>query len=398
MRYRIPAGVRVVSWATAIRWFGWGFIETLIPVFVFSFSHSYISTALFSSAFYLFYLLTLPVAGVLSDRISARTLIIISLLLYMVVGTSYFLAGVTGLAIGIIIARIFNGVAFGIDSVARSTFFRRSAPKEHISRVFGHFSALANFFWLIAVVASIFIIKYVPIHYLFLAIPATSLCAIALIHYKLPHDRPYYAKEHKFLDMYKDMWKELNVWRANMWLLAFLNFAIGVIGVVTWFFIPLYVYAQSDNPQHVIFITAIMTVPMLLGNYTGAFIDKVQHRMIFIGLLALIPLLILLPFASYAMQLAIAFCISGILELLNLAQVNIMTRVVDPVKYGRVEGILQVLGNCGDILGAIALSLFIAAAGQDRAAIFLTFVTFTSLIILFHNRLVLMRPEHDGKS
>ena len=76
----IPAGVKWVALARAVRWFGWGFGETLLPVFILTFSTSLTEAGLINSAYDLIFLISLPFVGFLADAISSKTLLIIGLL------------------------------------------------------------------------------------------------------------------------------------------------------------------------------------------------------------------------------------------------------------------------------------------------------------------------------
>ena len=101
----ISKGTRILTIATSIRWVGWGVTETLIPIFIFSFVANYAQAGLLKSAYEIALILTLPLAGILADRIKPTTLILVGLSLYVIVGTSYLLAGLTGLVIFVVIAR-----------------------------------------------------------------------------------------------------------------------------------------------------------------------------------------------------------------------------------------------------------------------------------------------------
>ena len=141
----IPIGVRVLTFATSIRWIGWGFAESLIPIFLFSFGHSHANAGILKSFYDIAFIIALPLIGVLADRMRGTTLILIGLGLYVFVGTGYLLAGITGLVIFIVIARFFNGIGYAFDSVGRETYFRRHTPKEKLATVFGYFDSFASF-------------------------------------------------------------------------------------------------------------------------------------------------------------------------------------------------------------------------------------------------------------
>src|SRR3989344_65514 len=88
----ISFGSRVLTWATAARWTGWGFAESLVPIFLFSFAGSYAEAGLLRSSYEIALMLSLPLVGMFADRVRATTIILIGLALYILVGTSYLLA------------------------------------------------------------------------------------------------------------------------------------------------------------------------------------------------------------------------------------------------------------------------------------------------------------------
>ncbi len=162
----IPRGVRMLTIATAVYWIGWGFAESLIPILLYSFSNTFAQAGLLRSAFDVTLILSLPLIGMAADRMRATTLVLIGLFLYLFVGTGYFLAGVTGFAVFIVLARLLNGVSYGLVSVGRETYFRRHTPASKIATVFGYLDTISNFWWIIAAVMGIFLIKYFSFKYL----------------------------------------------------------------------------------------------------------------------------------------------------------------------------------------------------------------------------------------
>src|SRR3989344_2171452 len=94
-----PAGIKLITLATTIRWIGWGFVEGFLPVFLFSFADSYAETGAFQSIYELVFVLAVPFVGMIADKISSKTILVIGLLIYPFIGFSYYWAGVTGMAL-----------------------------------------------------------------------------------------------------------------------------------------------------------------------------------------------------------------------------------------------------------------------------------------------------------
>src|SRR6266403_6171456 len=118
----LPPGVRLITLTTSIRWIGWGFAENLIPVLIYTFGHSLARSGLINSVYSIALILVVPIVGFAADRMRATTLIAIGLVIYLLVGVSYFLVGITGFVIFIIIARFLNGISYSFDSIGRETY------------------------------------------------------------------------------------------------------------------------------------------------------------------------------------------------------------------------------------------------------------------------------------
>ena len=146
----IPTGTKILTYVTSIRWIGWGFAENLIPIFIFSFVGSYAQAGLLKSAYEFALIISLPLIGILADRVKATTLILAGLSLYLIVGTSYLFAGITGLAIFIVMARFSNGIAYAFDQVGRETYIRRNNISSKLATIFGYFDSVTNFWWIVA--------------------------------------------------------------------------------------------------------------------------------------------------------------------------------------------------------------------------------------------------------
>ena len=75
----IPTGIRVITLARSVRWFGWGMCETLIPVLLFAFSNSYVEAGLFRAVYDIVFLLALPFVSFYADRVPAKFLLLTAL-------------------------------------------------------------------------------------------------------------------------------------------------------------------------------------------------------------------------------------------------------------------------------------------------------------------------------
>lgn len=386
----IPKDIKLLAWATSIRWIGWGFVEALIPVFLFSFSQSYAETGILRSIYDIAFFLALPVAGMLADKISSKTLIIIGLIIYPFIGFSYFLAGATGIVAFVVLTRLLNGVAYALDSTGRNTYFRRHVPSHPISSVFGYFETLTNSWWIVAVLSSLFLVKLVQIHWLFLAIVPTSLIALVMIS-RLKTEKgdglPDGFKKILQDGIYFGIWKEIKNWGAGLRTFALLNFFLGFISVVSSFFIPIYAYNEGATLPQVILITAALATPAVFGSLLGKIADRKRGVAIFFGLGMLFVLLISLSLVGgYISQLGIAFGIGFALELIQLASDGGATRISSAEHYGRLGSAMEGIGSIGSLIGPVTLGFLVDLIGAPRYFLAMSVLTLLVLFVLLIKR------------
>ncbi len=389
----VPKGVRLVSQAVAILWFSWGFVEALIPIFLLSFTNSYAETGLLKSIFNISFLLTLPVAGMLADRVASRTLIIIGFLIYPLVGLNYFLAGYTGIVLFIVATRTLNGFCSAIATVGNATYIRLHTANDKISSAFGYFETVANSWWVVAVLASALIVPFLGfenIHWLFLGIiPASFISLIFIL--KLDADRKGRLKDgfRKAFSkgFYSGALKEVAGWRKGLKLMALLTFFLSFISIVGWFFIPIYAYSQGESLQQIVLLIAILTMPAVFGSYLGKIADKYKAACIFASLGMFPVLLFLLSLTNvYLLQLALVFGIGLALELIGLAGDGITTRITPREHYGRMESSMDAISSIGSLVSPVVLGLIIDSAGMAQTFMILGGVSLLVFLIALGGR------------
>ncbi len=383
----VPKDIKLLTWATTIRWIGWGVVESLVPVFLFSFAGSYAETGLLGSVYDLTFLFAVPLAGLLIDKISARTVLIIGLCIYPFIGFSYFWAGFTGMALFVVIGRFLNGIGYAFDSVGRSTYFRRHADGAIMGKVFGYFDSVTTFFWVLAVLSSLILIKSFPLHQLFLAIIPTSFIALGMLFY-LKKD---YRAEHLtqniravFSDgIFYSLWNEVKGWNSHLRLIGFLTFFLGFMGVVSSFIIPLDVWINGANLSQVILIGAASALPSVFSIYLGTLADKYRKGSVIFGILFLGILFFLLGLTNnFPVQLVIAFCISLCINQIAYAFENIITSLTNKEHYGKMSSLLSDSGTLGSLFGPIVLGVLIDWQGTSATLTIMAAITLAVFVLL----------------
>ena len=360
----IPVGSRLITTITAIRWAGWGFAETLIPILIYSLTSTFAQAGLLRSTYDIGLILTLPIIGVIADKVRPTTIILIGLVLYLFVGTSYLLAGTTGLVLFIVIARGLNGISYALDSVGRETYFRRHTPVAKIATVFGYFDTIANFWWMVTAIAGIFLIKYFSIHWLlFLIVPTSLIALIILWRFKKKEDleivdTPLFVKEKR------KIFKEIKDWNWTLKSLIVFNFFIACAYSVIAFFLPIEVYKEDGNLSLVIIMGVVATIPTLFGWMLGKWFDIKGSKVFSYGLLGFAVLLFsLVFFHGYVWQLIVSFIVGIILELLSVGSNELVTAHANPEHFGRIGGVIRSISNIGSIVGPLAVGILMDSYG-----------------------------------
>lgn len=370
-RKTIPEGVRVLTKATAVRWIGWGFAEPLIPILLLSFSHTFAQAGLLRATYDIAFLLALPMVGAAADRLPATTLILLGLGLYVFVGAGYFLAGLTGLAIFIVLARLMNGLTYALDVVGRETYFRRHVPKDFVATVFGYFDTVANFWWIAAAFAGMVLLRWFTIPALLFLIAPTSLIAWIIIFRFRQRSKEVLRGVSGAIGVrgaYIDTLKEIGKWTPQLREVAALNFFIAFAGTVMAFFLPIEAYAQGAGFSRTILIGIFFALPSLFGWKLGGWFDKRGPSVFLYGLISLALFVGSLAFVdSYLWRLFVAFGMGIILELLSVGSGELITRYTQAEHFGRVGGVMKTIGDVGSLTGPLVLGVLIDSQGFARS-------------------------------
>ncbi len=364
--FSAPLGIRIVTFATAVRWAGWGFAESLLPVFIFSFSRSYAEAGLIRASYDVSFILALPIIGMAADRFKATSIILVGLLLYTLIGASYFLAGVTGMVLFVVLGRFLNGITFAMDSVGRGTYFRRNASDGKLATIFGYFDTIANFWWVVAALSGMWLIQYFSIHQLLFLITPTSLIAFFIIWYfqKTPEVFKQTGEPENFNQVYGLALKELIRWDWKLKAVAMFNFFIALISSVLAFFLPIQAYTDGAGLSKTILIGVMFALPYIFGWWLGKWFDNQGLKTFAYGLVAMALLVISLVFiGSFWWQALVAFCVGLVLELISVGNNELITVCAQPEHFGRVGSMMSLIYDIGALVGPLIVGVIIDSQG-----------------------------------
>jgi MFS family permease len=368
---RLPHGVRLFAWVRAIRWFGWGFGESLLPIFILSFSHTFAEAGLFSSTVEIVSLLSLPIIGMWADRVPAKRLVLWSLILYPLVGFGYLLAGIFSLAVFVVLARAVNGFTWELENVGVATYYRRVIDRRNIAASFGYLDTWTNLAWIAAAIIGMFLISFMPIHYLLFAIAPFSFIAY-FIALKAPKD-PLISDGEIHQPSIFSYGKSLRAWRtwtANFWLLGLVVFFSSIINALISFFIPITAYLAGANLPMVVLLGIFGALPALFGYMLGLIADR-RNRYVLIALSLFCVAIIAVWLAAihaYWLQLSAVFMLGIILELLFVVQSSLITTLGPTETYGRRGSAFESISTLGDLVAPLILGVALDALGFSKVA------------------------------
>lgn len=360
-----PEGVRLFMWSRLVRWLGWGFGEALIPVFIFSMSVSYAEAGLMGAIYSLALVLALPIVGALADRMSAKTLILAGLLAYPLVGLGYFLAGVTGVAAFIILARGINGITWALEGTGIDTYYRRTTNRACLSSSFGYIETWANLGWIGAALAGIFLIEYVPIHWLLLMVAPFALFALPIA-LKAPADSPRMGQSpFSGLALYAAAFGELRGWNIHLHALAVLVLFMGAVATMVGFFIPIDAYVAGADLKMVILLGIVATVPMLFGYPLGRFADRYnKYVLLAFALIATALIMVALAlFPQYWVKLVASFLLGVLIELLVVVGKAMVTTLGSEETYGLRGSLFESISTLGKLAAPLLIGISLDTLG-----------------------------------
>jgi MFS family permease len=385
----LPKGIRVLTWSTSIRWFGWGLGEAFIPIFLLLFSANLLETGILISIYYITFFLFLPVSGFLADNAKAKKMILASMLVYIFIGLGYFIAGVTGAVIFVIIVMGLNGISYSLDQVGRESYFIRHSPKKKVSSIFGHFDFITNFWWIVAVLVGFALVEYakVQIYELLFFIAPTSLISFFVV-LKLKEKGKKGAKSKISPAIaYTKIFSETKNFNNGLKIVAMISFVSGILSSVIYYFVPISYYISGSSLVSAASLALVYTIPYLLGNYLGKIADTKKEKTYLFGTSILVLLLGLLIFSSnYFVLIGVMFFSSAIFELIYLTNKGMITRIAERAHVGEVDGSLNGIAALGAVIGPVVFGLLFDVLGFAKAYMFMILIVILALIVLIKER------------
>ncbi len=406
MSFKASREVKIVSVSTAILWFGWGFGESLIPIFLYQFANSYAETGLLKSILDIIALLVTPIIGYYADKISIKKMMLAGTVLYFLVAINYYFAGALAMAIFIVIARVLNGLSWPLTCVSRESYICKYTPHRYMARAFGFFDTLGVMTWIVAVCLSLFLVNRLAIHQLLLLVAPAAVISL-IIAFFLPNDTKLKKiKPIKFnLRPYQETIKEIWRWPVKLRTVILSSFLISFVSSAFFFFIPIEVWKEESSLQQVIILAIFYSLPEACGNLLGWVIDKVKvNRSLIVSLCGLIAAIIGSIFwTNFLWRLSALILVGIFIETIALcrrqliADFNVKNNFLlwkTHYSFGSISAVLDEITNLGGFAGIILIGLlsdlagWVVSLGLLAAITILVFGIFVKKKIISKNNII----------
>ncbi|MCA9351328.1 MFS transporter [Patescibacteria group bacterium] len=357
----LSRSTQIITYATTTRWFGWGIVDSIIPIFLYSLVNGFAETGLLKATYTILFFISLPIAGELADYVSLKKLLLIGLGIYFFIGGSYFIAAATGSILFVILARALNGISYAIDNTARETAFLRY--ESSTGKAFAVFETITQFWWLVAVASSLVIVPHVDIQWLFLGIIVTNLVAFVIM-LRLPtmaeeHHRkiPSFKKISKNIVQFSSLRFFFKIDRIPVFGTAVLQ---GLVLTLPTSYLAIFSYLSSNDLREAILIGGIGALPGIMSMFIGKSSDTSPRRSFLFGMILLVASFIVLAFAtSFVMQLSVAFLAGVGAQIIYLSSMVLVKKSSDEKYLGEIDSTLTSVGALSEIIGVVAIGYLI---------------------------------------
>jgi MFS family permease len=330
--------------------------------------------------------LALPLAGLLADRITLKTFLIIGVIFFFLDGF-WIAAALTGMVVFAVLANFFDGLAVASDVVGRSTYVRRFTPPMLVGSVMGFQDTLVNLGWAIGAILNVFAVQYLPLPWIFFMVLPANLVALLLLAFYLPSRSPVAASADTAVSFknYWGLWQEVFRWKYALRSLVGIMFLLYALNAIGSFIIPIHAFTEGASLSFVILLKIAVIAPVLFSAVLGRVADRLGSWAFPWGMVIISVLIALLAFLSdYRFHLIINLLLGSILVLLSLMIERMVTERVQPARYGRVTAVFEGVKNAAGYVGAISLGFLLDGLGAFAAFVSISVIVF--ILALYFGR------------
>jgi MFS family permease len=333
-------------------------------------------------------LVNLPI-GSLDGKVDERRVIRMGKILYAMSGILYFGAGAIQSVPLLLVAFVINGFANPMVFTTTQSYIRQYSSKATSCRVFGLYNAAISISFIIGSVIAAWLVKFVPLHWFYLAIPIVALLTLNT-EKDLPekHTKPILPELKKIIfkdKIYVKIIKHIKLHDGEFHFTLFILFLAGLIDYVGFIFIPILALENNLSLSQIALIFALMRVPYIMSYAFSDLADK-KERNIVLGITMLMAAIMLGLLATVTSFTAIIITTAGLaLALASISSVSagLLTNLIKPSERSEITGVQEFLARGGSIVGALAFGFFAEFIGVDRTFGGLAVITAIAGMLIF---------------
>ncbi|MBI5411599.1 MFS transporter [Candidatus Peregrinibacteria bacterium] len=285
----ISSSVKVMGLMVANKYIGIGLIDPFYALFLGSLTNNYTAIGGMVSLMGLVSLFAVIPFARVADHVRTKFVVWHGLQLYCVVALLYFFAGVYHQIPLLILALILHGFAVVMVDTGAEVFIRRHAPFHKTAEAFGYLESVKNFGWVLGILLGGFLFPYYGFKGMFLAMVPCMLINSFLVKWVndegitslLASLRRYSSHLRDFFGLFQDF----HHLGRRIYFLYFITFFDGLVGVLTYTFIPLFARSLDLSYAGIALLMAVMYAPCIFSFLFAELADRLNKAgLIMVGL------------------------------------------------------------------------------------------------------------------
>lgn len=329
----IPRPALITILSISVYTFGWGFADPFFAIYLDGFSDSYAKIGFFLTMQTAISIIVLFPLGDLLDRVKHLTLINTAKIGYILVASSYLVAGMLG-SEGLLMATLlFHGLCLPFVWTSTSATLIDFSSENNASLISGLFTTAQQLTFTIALAVALLFIDTLPIYLIFVPVILFTILSMFL------GQKEDSAHTEPVLRALKDVvvrdklvvrfFREVKKFNIEMWIMYAVLFFVHVVKLVTRSFLPLLMVDNGYSLSTVGIFVLVTNIPFFFSVFTSEVADhggRIRTLLLgmgvviasFASLLFLSDSLIELLIAGFFLMLGFAIMTPAVLSIISV--------------------------------------------------------------------------------
>lgn len=381
----LPKQVKLISFIMFVYFIGWGICNPFFPIYLNDILGSYTGVGLIFGALYLMGFFWNLLMGDISDKISKKSMIILTLFLYLPMGPVILLMRKFW---DFVLYQVYHSFTSSSLWLGSEAFVRGHSPKHKTSESMGLF----DMSWVLSVVIGSAISGFLFLKFgfsIFLFISVFSAFALVISFFIkdkagkgfVSSTREVIVKDGIFKKEFLDFLKNKELLRFSI-LSFFVCFSFGFMDMV----LPLFSKALNATPIQIGILFSLFFLPRLSEGYFSVLADKFGKKSILLKGFFFCSVFFLLMF--FVKDLPLLFLFSSMLSFLGISVVlpPLMGRITELIpkrEVGEMTGVTKSINCLGSGLSPIVAGVIADLFGLRYIFLLGSLVSVGLLIFVF---------------